>query len=176
MKLMNIASAAAVVAALGTVASAHATLETKDATVASYYKAVMRIGHGCEGEATLKVRIAIPEGVISVKPMPKAGWTLDTVQGAYANSYELHGRAITEGVTEIVWGGELANPHFDEFSFMARLDGSLPAGEMLYFPTVQECANGENAWVEIPAAGQNAHELKRPAPALLLNAADAHSH
>lgn len=176
MKLMNIVSAAALVATFGTAASAHASLETQEATAGTYYKAVVRISHGCNGEATLKVRVQIPEGVISIKPMPKAGWNLETVAGAYANSYELHGRAITEGVTEIVWDGELADPHFDEFTFMARLDGSLPAGEMLYFPTVQECENGKNAWVEIPEVGQNSHDLKHPAPGLMLNSADAHSH
>ncbi len=176
MKLINIASAAAVVAAFGTVASAHATLETQEATVGTYYKAVVRIGHGCDGEATLKVRVDIPEGVISVKPMPKAGWTLETEAGAYANSYKLHGRDVVEGVTQITWSGELADPHYDEFVFRARLDGSLPAGEKIFFPTVQVCANGENAWVEIPAAGQDPHDLKRPAPGLMLNAAEAHSH
>ena len=38
--------------------------------------------HGCEGAATTRVRIHIPEGVIAVKPMPKPGWQLETVSGA----------------------------------------------------------------------------------------------
>jgi periplasmic copper chaperone A len=33
-------------------AFAHATLETKEAPASSFYKAVIRIGHGCEGTAT----------------------------------------------------------------------------------------------------------------------------
>jgi uncharacterized protein YcnI len=62
---------------------AHVTLETQEAHVGSTYKAVLRVPHGCEGAATLKVRVQVPEGVIAVKPMPKAGWTLETVKGAY---------------------------------------------------------------------------------------------
>ena len=34
----------------------------------------LRVPHGCAGSATLKVRVQVPEGMFSVKPMPKAGW------------------------------------------------------------------------------------------------------
>ena len=70
-------------------AYAHATLETKEAAVGGSYKAIVKIGHGCEGTATLKVRVQIPEGVISVKPMPKAGWTLETTTGALRQALQI---------------------------------------------------------------------------------------
>ena len=41
-------------------AFAHATLEVQEAPIKSTYKGVVRIGHGCDGAATLKVRIAFP--------------------------------------------------------------------------------------------------------------------
>lgn len=176
MKLMNIASAALLAAALGTSAQAHASLEQQEAAPGSFYKGVMRIGHGCSGEATLKLRIAIPEGVISVKPMPKAGWTLETVSGDYANSYDYYGKTLTSGVKEIIWTGELQDAFYDEFTFRAKLDGSLEPEKMLFFPTVQECASGENSWSEIPAEGQDPHELKHPAPGLHLTVPAAHTH
>src|SRR3546814_2317884 len=56
-------------------ASAHITLQTDAAAVGSYYKAVLRVPHGCKGAATTAIKIRIPEGVISVKPQPKVGWT-----------------------------------------------------------------------------------------------------
>lgn len=176
MKLTKLSLAALVVASFGTTAIAHATLEQQTAKTGSYYKGAMRIGHGCGEEATLKVRVTIPEGVISVKPMPKPGWTLETVTGAYEGSYEHYGKTLTSGVTEIIWTGELLNAHYDEFIFRAKLHGDLEADKTLYFPTTQECANGENAWIEIPADGQNPHDLKRPAPGLHLIAPDAHKH
>ena len=64
-------------------AQAHTTLETQQAPVSSTYKAVLRVGHGCEGAPTLKLRVRIPEGVINVKPMPKAGWEMETVNAPY---------------------------------------------------------------------------------------------
>ena len=112
-----------------------------------------------------------PEGVIGVRPMPKAGWTLTTTRGAYAKPYENHGRTVSEGVKEIVWsGGSLADDHFDEFTFAATIATDGGAAKAVYFPTVQQCAKGEAAWTEIPAAGQSARDLKKPAPAVRISA------
>ncbi len=59
----------------------------------------LRIPHGCAGEPTLKVRVRIPEGIVAVKPMPKAGWKLETAKGAYVKAYQVNGEAVAEGVT-----------------------------------------------------------------------------
>ncbi|WP_323765037.1 YcnI family protein [Marinovum sp.] len=154
---------------------AHATLEQQQAALNSTYKGVMRIGHGCDGEATLRVTISIPEGVIAVKPMPKPGWTLETEVTPYARSYDYHG-SHAEGVTRITWsGGALPDAHYDEFVFRARITDAFAAGEVIHFPTVQTCANGEEAWVNLPAKGQSGHDIEGPAPALrLIDGAHAH--
>ncbi len=101
-------------------AVAHVTLEVQSATVGSTYKAVARVPHGCKGAPTTKVRVQIPEGVIAVKPMPKAGWTLDTVKGKYDKAYDYFGTPTSEGVKEVVWsGGRLPDDQYDEFVFRA---------------------------------------------------------
>ena len=160
--------AAALLAAGASVAEAHATLETEEAALGSSYKAVLRVPHGCEGEATLKVRVRIPEGVIAVKPMPKAGWTLETIKEPYAQAYDYYGTELTEGVVEIVWTGELLDEHYDEFVFRGMITETLEPGGMLYFPTVQECATKSERWIEIPAEGQDPDELEGPAPGVRL--------
>ncbi len=154
-------------------AFAHATLETKEAAIGGSYKAIVKIGHGCEGTATLKVRVQIPEGVISVKPMPKAGWTLETTTAPYAKPYKYYRRELSEGVKEIVWTGKLSDEHYDEFVFASYLTDGLAAGTTVYFPVTQECEKGAHRWIEIPAAGQDAHALKSPAPGVRLIAAAA---
>ena len=156
--------AAAVLAVTSTGAFAHATLEKAEAAQGAGYKAVLRIGHGCAGEATLKVRVQIPEGVIAVKPMPKAGWTLETVKGPYEKEYDYFGSPLKEGVKEIVWTGELLDEYYDEFVFSTRITEAFAVGSTVYFPTIQECANGAERWIEIPADGQDPHELEGPAP------------
>jgi periplasmic copper chaperone A len=150
-------------------ADAHITLENRQATPASYYKAVFAVPHGCAGSPTIKIRVQIPDGVISVKPMPKPGWTLETVKGKYSTSYELHGATITEGVKEVVWsGGKLADDNYDEFVLATFLTGSLKPNTTLYFPVVQECEQGASRWIEIPQEGKSAHDTKSPAPGVKL--------
>lgn len=162
--------ALAILAAGATAASAHITLESQQAPVASTYKAVFRVGHGCEGKPTVKVRVQIPEGVIAVKPQPKPGWTLEKVRGKYAKSYDYYGTPTSEGVKEIVWsGGSLPDDEYDEFVLRARLTGDLKPGTVLYFPVVQECPDGAaERWIEIPEAGKSADDYEFPAPGLNL--------
>lgn len=160
--------AAAIAAMTATAAQAHITFEIGEAPVGSAYKAVLRVPHGCEGEATLKVRVQVPEGVIAVKPMPKPGWTVETVTGKYAKPYEYFGSQLAEGVTEIVWTGELPDAYYDEFVFRGMLTKGLAVGSDLYFPVVQECADKTDRWIEIPAAGQDPETLEHPAPAVKL--------
>lgn len=149
-------------------ANAHVTFEVKEAAAGSTYKAVLRVPHGCEGQATLKVRVAIPDGFYNVKPMPKAGWTLETVTGAYAKPFENHGTTVTEGVREIVWTGELADAHYDEFVFRGSLGKDLAADSTLYVPVVQECATAAERWIQVPAEGRTASDLDYPAPGILI--------
>jgi len=92
---------AAGVAAFVGAASAHVTLETREAPVGAPYKAVLRVPHGCEGAATIALRVRVPEGMIAVKPMPKPGWKIETVTGKYPKTYSyFHGAKLSEGVTE----------------------------------------------------------------------------
>lgn len=157
--------------------TAHVTLETGEAPVGSTYKAVFRVPHGCEGQPTNAVRVRIPEGVIAVKPMPKAGWNLEKVKGKYEKTYDYYGTPTGEGVKEIVWkGGSLADDEYDEFVLRGYLTADLKAGDTLYFPVVQECPEGKaERWIEIPAAGQASDELELPAPGIkLLEKAGGH--
>src|SRR5438045_1373889 len=150
-------------------AVAHVSLETRQATIGSSYKAVFTVPHGCAGSATTKIRVQIPEGVIGVKPMPKAGWNLETIKGKYAAEYDYHGSKMSEGVKEVVWsGGKLADDNYDEFVVATYLSGGLKPTSTLYFPVVQECEQGVSRWIDIPSEGGHGHDSKTPAPGLKL--------
>lgn len=152
-------------------AAAHIYLENRQATVGASYKAVFAVPHGCSGSATVKIRVQIPEGVISVKPMPKPGWNVDVVEGKYSGEYDYHGRKISTGAKEVVWsGGKLSDQNYDEFVVSTFLTDSLKPNATLYFPVVQECEKGISRWIEIPVEGadHNASEGKSPAPGVKL--------
>jgi uncharacterized protein YcnI len=169
--LTRIAVAAVGLACFAGAAEAHVTLEVQEARAGSSYKAVFKTPHGCKGAPTTTVRVRIPEGVISVKPMPKPGWKLETVKGPYAKTYDFfHGLKLSEGVKEVVWsGGELPDEFYDEFVVSGFLAADLPVGSTLYFPVVQECPGGAaERWIEIPKEGESPWLLEKPAPFLKL--------
>jgi uncharacterized protein YcnI len=169
------AFAAALFCLANQTASAHVTLETGKAPADSTYKAVLRVGHGCDGKPTTAIRVKIPEGVIAVKPMPKPGWELSTVEGKYGKTYDYYGTPLSEGVTEIAWaGGELPDAWYDQFVFRGRLSGVEP-GTTVYFPVVQECPDGAvHRWIEIPEPGKSADDYEEPAPGLQIVEPAAH--
>jgi uncharacterized protein YcnI len=162
---LSLLIAALGLAAFSAPASAHITLATQEAMVGASFKAVLVVGHGCGAEATTSMRVQIPDGFYNVKPMPKAGWTVETVIGAYAHPYSNHGTEMTEGVTEISWsGGNLPDAYFDEFSFRGTFGGDLEAGSRIAFPVIQGCGATEDAWID--TSGDEDAEM--PAPSLIL--------
>lgn len=162
--------------ALAGQATAHATLAEHQIAQGETARLTIRIGHGCHGKATRRLRVTIPEGIIAAQPKVKAGWTLETVTGPYEGSYELFGETVSEGVREIIWSGNLPDGYYDEFVFRGRVTEAVPANETLHFPVVQECIGGAAQWTEIPAEGQSSHDLDSPAPGVMVVPADAGSH
>lgn len=149
-------------------ATAHVTLDVRQAVAGSVYKATLKVPHGCAGSPTVRLRVRIPDGVTNVKPQPKPGWDLTVTKGKLVEPAKgEHGAEVTEGVREIMWsGGKLSDDFYDEFVFIANLPAK--PGARLYFPVVQDCESGTSRWIEVPEAGKSAGDLKTPAPALRL--------
>jgi uncharacterized protein YcnI len=164
--------------AFASTATAHVTLERKETPVGAFYKAVLSVPHGCEGSATVKVAVTIPEGVISVKPMVKPGWSLEVKRGAYARPYSyLHGAKLTQGPQEITWsGGNIPDAYYDEFVMQTFIAGELTPGTSLYFPVIQTCEKGEHRWIETPSSPKTGSGHGEPAPGLKLLPAAPKAH
>lgn len=158
-------------------AHAHTVADPNEGTAGGYFRTAFRVTHGCKGSTTTAVTIRIPEGVLSAKPMPKPGWTIEIKTRPLDPPVDSgHGFKIREAVTEVTWtGGRLDNAHFDEFALSMRLPGK--PGETLYFPVIQTCEKGSANWTGIPAAGQKWSDLPEPAPFVTLKkAAGDHAH
>lgn len=154
-------------------ALAHVTLETPTAASGSYYKGVLKIGHGCNGSPTTAISVELPEGVRLAQPMPKAGWEVEVSKSA-VKPFDNYGRKVSEDVSRITWkGGKLPSNFYDEFVFQAKI--AAQPGK-LYFKVKQQCEQGETNWAEIPAADQDAHDLKSPAAELTVTAGVAGHH
>jgi len=163
-----------------TAALAHTTVGATSSAAGSSTVLTFASGHGCDGSPTTSFAIEIPEGIYAAAPTVLAGWDVEKVFEPLAAPVDNgHGGEYTERVAQIVYTAQ--TPLEDGYRVAFEVSLQLPAdaaGTTLYFPTVQSCEVGENAWIEIPADGQDAEELASPAPALEVTAAtgDAHSH
>lgn len=157
-------------------AFAHVTANPDQGTAGKYFETAFRVSHGCEGSDTVSVSIKLPKGMITAKPQAKAGWTVEVKKSKLDKPVPAaHGKMADEQVDEIIWsGGKLADGEYDTFGVLMKLPEK--AGETLWFPITQVCEKGKLNWVEIPAQGQQWHDVKSPAPFVKLEAAPTSAH
>jgi hypothetical protein len=145
-------------------AIAHVTLDQPTAQAGAYHKLTFKVGHGCDGSATNSFTVSLPEAASGAKPMPKAGWKVETQSAPLTTPLTSHGKTISADVREVSWsGGSLPDAHYDEFSIQVKLSDT--PGK-LYFKVTQLCEQGRWDWVDIPKEGQSRKDLKAPAPVL----------
>jgi len=159
---------AAALAGLTGPAAAHVTAQPNEAPAGAYFQAAFTVPHGCRGSATVAVRIKIPNGVVAVKPQMRPGWDASVTMRKFEKPVDAgHGRVTTEAIDEVVWrGGPLPDDQYDSFGLVMKLPDA--AGQTLYFPVVQECREGIQRWMEIPAGGKTWGDLSEPAPFIRL--------
>lgn len=174
MKRTFITALAISLALAGTPALAHVGLTPAQAQAGSTIRAVLAVPHGCDGAATTRISVTMPDGLYVARPMPKPGWSLTTQDGDYAAPYDNHGTMLTRGIRRIEWTGELPDAWYDEFVFAGTLGGDLQPGATLYFPVEQTCGERVEHWTGVPAAEGAA--VDDPAPALTVQPADEHAH
>jgi periplasmic copper chaperone A len=127
-----------------------------------------RVGHACDGSPTTALSVQIPDTVAAVTPQFVPGWEIDTTTGPLAEPVEVHGETVTEGIREITWSGGTPIPDHAYFDFGVSMLLPDRPGKTLYFPVVQTCESGETAWIEVPAKGEDGHDLELPAPTVTL--------
>ena len=154
---------------------AHVVLSESQAQAGSYFKASLRVGHGCNGSATTGITVTVPAGFQGAKPQPKAGWAVETQKAKLAQPYTSHGKLITEDVVELRWTAAskeaaLLDDQFDEFSFMSRLPEQ--AGPV-WLKVLQTCESGQTDWSEVPSSGTSTKGLKSPAALLMIKSDNA---
>lgn len=168
------AAALAALLGLGAPAAAHVTVSASETAAGSYTVLTVSVPHGCNGQPTTEVAVQIPEPILSVTPTINPNWEVEKVvielDEPIADS---HGNETTERVGEVVYTANTPLPegYRDAFELSLRLPEET-AGQTLYFPVIQTCAEGEHPWIQIPEEGQDPDELDEPAPHIEVTAPD----
>jgi periplasmic copper chaperone A len=172
-KILTVAAATTTFLALGASgASAHVSVNPDTTSAGSYALLTFGVPHGCGESPTTKVSIQIPEPIARVTPTVNPGWDVEKVMVALDTPIDDgHGGQLTERVGEIVYTAKAPLP--DGYRDALVLSTKLPdtVGDTLVFPTVQTCQDGESAWAQVAAEGQDPHDLELPAPALTITEA-----
>lgn len=152
--------ATGVLALLASPAAAHITASPNTAEAGGRAATTLVVPHGCEDSPTTVVEVAIPDEVEGVTPEQVAGWTAE----------------ITD--ESVIWtaesGSELPSDQFRGFGLRLVLPDT--PGEVLWFPTVQTCEDGEESWIEIPEDVDGWGDLDYPAPYVELIEASGDDH
>lgn len=175
-KFLTVAAATTLLLTLGASgASAHVSVNPDTTTAGSYALLTFGVPHGCGESPTTKVSIQIPEPITSVTPTVNPGWDVEKVMVTLATPIDDgHGGQLTERVGEIVYTAKAPLPdgYRDALVLSTRLPDAV--GETLVFPTVQTCQEGESAWIQVAADGEDPHDLELPAPTVTVTEAEAH--
>jgi uncharacterized protein len=168
------ATVAGVVALTGT-ASAHVSVNPKEADQGSYARLTFRVPNESDTAGTVKVQVTFPTDtpLASVRYKPHAGWTIAVTKSKLPKPVTVGDYDLTEAVSAITWtaqsGVQIKPGEFDEFDVSV---GPLPEAKSLAFPATQTYSDGKVVnWNEPVKEG--AAEPEHPAPTLTLNPADA---
>ncbi|SCL19751.1 YcnI family protein [Micromonospora inyonensis] len=154
-------------------ASAHVTVNPKEATQGSYGRFAFRVPNESDTASTVKVEVVLPENapVGSVSTLPVPGWTVTVEKRKVDPPVEVHGSQLSEVVSKLTWtaaaGGGVRPGEFQEFPVSL---GPLPQTDRMVFKALQTYSDGNvQRWIEEPTAG--GEEPESPAPVLTLAAA-----
>jgi uncharacterized protein YcnI len=158
-------------------AAAHVTVTPSTTAAGAYAVLDVSVPHGCEGSSTTEVTIQIPEPINAVTPTRHPMWEVEKqVVSLDPPVTDGHGNQLTERVASVTYRTDTPLPDAQRDAFELSLKLPDTEGQTLLFPTVQTCEQGEAAWIQVPAEGQSADELERPAPAFVLTAAEGGGH
>lgn len=158
-------------------ASAHVTVEPTTTDAGAFSVLTIASAHGCDGSPTTGFTINIPDTITDAKPTVYPGWDVKKVEEKLAEPVTTaDGTTITKHIGQIVYTAKTPLEDGYRAAFEIQVQNPENAGETLAFPTLQTCEKGETDWAELPAEGQDPHELASPAPSYILTAASDTGH
>ncbi len=171
------AATAALALAIASPAGAHVTTTPSTAAAGAFTVATFSVGHGCEGSPTTRIEIQVPESVLSVTPTRTTYYDVEaTIEQLDDPVTDTHGNEVTERTSSIVYTARTPLPDGQRDTFELSFQVPDAEGEVLSFPTIQTCEEGETAWTQVPADGQDADELETPAPSFTILPATGEGH
>jgi uncharacterized protein YcnI len=169
-KSLTAAAVAAGILTAAAAASAHVTVNPREAAPASFTVLTVRVPDERDNKGTVKVDLRLPDGFYFLAYKKVRGWKTTLTRETLTTPVDLGGFSVDEQFTRIVWnnprkGGIIRPDQFEEFPISVRIpDGNQ--GDQLVFPAFQTYRGGERvAWTGAPDADEPAPRVTLTAPA-----------
>lgn len=133
----------------------------------------LKVPHGCGELATQMVKVNVPVGIDSVKPMPKPDWKIKLQREAAPQADHIPSTSqphnmTSARITSIEWsGGNLPSDYYDQFSFQAKINST---NATLPFVIEQNCGSQSIIW------SAPSHDDPHPAAVLSIQPAAPQAH
>lgn len=156
--------------AIPSAASAHVTLQPKEAVAGAYTVETVRVPNERDNAATTKVEVQMPHGFVAASYQAAPGWKVKITKTKLAKPIQTADGPITEEVGLITWtaaskADAIQPGQFRDFPLSVQIPGK--AGDKLTFKALQTYSNGEVVrWIGAPDANE-------PAPQVTVTAAPA---
>lgn len=156
--------AAVTICSLPAPAVAHISVSSGPATANSSQEISFGVGHGCAAVDTYRIRMQIPAGVTSVRPMRSDFGKVGVEKNAGG------------AVVAVTWQkpeGDVLDGDIAYYKLTVRMRIPNQPFTTLYFPTTQTCRAADGTlsvtdWVGTPTAAPTDAGADEPAPALLV--------
>jgi uncharacterized protein YcnI len=144
-------------------ASAHVTLQPKEAAAGDFTALDVRVPNERDDSATTRVAVQFPAGFVFASYQPVPGWSVDVKMAKLAKPITSHGEEITERVSQMTWTADsdkvgVQPGQFMDFPISVQIPGE--AGDTLTFKALQTYDNGEVVrWIGAPDSEEPAPQV-----------------
>ena len=143
MKKTALAAVAAAALAVPAAASAHVTLQPREAAAGSFSKMDVRVPNERDNKGTIKVDVRFPDGFYFLSYQKVPGWKARVYREKLDRPVDLGGFEVDEQYTRIVWTARkpkrdrIAPGQFQDFPLSVRVPEGA-AGSQLVLPRVPD--------------------------------------
>ena len=132
-------------------AAAHNVLNVWEGPAGHMFPMLLNVNHGCKGSPVTGARLQIPDGVVDAKAGHLEDWTIEYKRRTLDEPVVLHGRPVSEVVSEITWTkkeGTVPADGWVQFPFRMTLPDE--PGTVVHVKNITVCEEGTDPYIDMP--------------------------
>lgn len=135
----------------GLPAMAHNVVSVWEAPAGHSFAMKLNVNHGCKASPIIGARLQVPDGIVDAKAGYMEGWSIEYKKRTLDEPIELHGRPVTEVVSEIIWSKDEGSVPADGWiSLPFRMTMPDAPGTIMHIKNITVCEEGTDPYIDMP--------------------------